>query len=168
MAEINPLTTEHILEEPKKLPEMINVLTILTFVGSGLALVSSLLTFALAKRSYDSGMAAQEKMADAPSWVRGLQGSDPVGALQRSYDNRVPIFILGLLGAILCIVGAAQMRKLKKTGFYIYLIGEILPLVVTFIFIGASAVSGFVLGFSVLFIAVFIILYATQLKHLKN
>jgi hypothetical protein len=60
------------------------------------------------------------------------------------------------------------MRKLKKTGFYIYLIGELLPWLTTFIFIGAIAFGGLAIIFGILFTAVFVILYATQLKYLKK
>jgi hypothetical protein len=170
MADTNQLTRdEHILEEPRKLPEMLNVLTILTFIGSGLGLLTSLWYFSSAKKFYDMTLANQDKVAQAPAFVRGLQGSDPMGVAQRTYENRVPIVVLGVVALILCIIGAVQMRKLKKTGFYIYLVGEVLPIITGFIFIGAVAYTGVfqVIG-AFLFPAVFIILYATQLKHLRN
>jgi hypothetical protein len=169
MADTNQLTRdEHILEEPRKMPEMINVLSILTFIGSGLVILVQLYYFTAAKKIYDASMAGQEKIDQAPAFVRSMQGSDPIGVIQRTYDNRVPIGLLNLVAAVLCIIGAMQMRKLKKTGFYIYLIGEVLPLLVTYIFIGAAALSGIGLLFSLLFTALFIILYATQIKYLKS
>jgi hypothetical protein len=170
MADLNRLTGEEsILEEPRKMPEMINVLTILTFIGSGIGILTNLWYFSSAKKFYDMTVANQDKVAQAPSFVRGLQGSDPVGVAQRTYDNRVPIVVLGMVALILCIIGAVQMRKLKKTGFYIYLIGEVLPIISSFIFIGVVAYTGVfqVIG-ALLFPTIFIILYATQLKYLKN
>ena len=148
---------------------MINVLSILTFIGSGLAILINLWYFSSAKKFYDMTLANQDQVAKAPAFVRGLQGSDPIGVAQRTYENRVPIVVLGMVACILCIIGAVQMRNLKKTGFYIYLIGEILPIIVGFIFIGFAAYTGVfqVIG-TFLFPAVFIILYATQLKHLKS
>jgi hypothetical protein len=170
MADINQLTGEgSFLEEPRKRPEMINVLTILTFIGSGLGILTNFWYFSNAKKFYDIAITNQEKVDQAPAFLRSLQGSDPVGVAQRTYDNRVPIVVLSLVACILCIVGAVQMRKLKKSGFYIYLIGEILPIIGSFIFIGAVAYSSVfqVIG-AFLFAAIFIILYATQLKHLRN
>lgn len=170
MADTNQLTRdEHILEEPRKLPEMLNVLTILTFIGSGLVILINFWYFSAAKKFYDMAMANQEHADQVPPFLRSLQGSDPVGVAQRTYDNRVPIVVLSMVACILCIIGAAQMRKLKKAGFYIYLIGEVLPIIGTFIFIGAVAFSGAfqVIG-AFLFVTIFIILYATQLKHLRN
>ena len=170
MADLNRRTSEEsFLEEPRKMPDMINVLSILTFIGSGLGILTSLWYFSSAKKLYDMTLANQDKVAQAPAFVRGLQGSDPMGVAQRTYDNRVPIVVLGLVALILCIIGAIQMRKLKKTGFYIYLIGEVLPIITSFIFIGAVAYTGVfqVIG-ALLFPVIFIILYATQLKYLKN
>jgi hypothetical protein len=169
MADINSLTSEeHILEEPRKMPEMINVLSILTFIGSGLAIIAQLYYFTAAKRLYDTSMAGLEKLDQAPAWARNLQGPDPAGVIQRTFDNRFPICVMTIVAAVLCIIGAMQMRKLKKTGFYIYLIGELLPWLTTFIFIGAIAFGGLAIIFGILFTAVFIILYATQLKYLKK
>lgn len=164
-----PTREEHILEELPKLPEMINVLSILTFIGSGLAIITNFWYFSSAKKFYDLALANQEHADQTPAFLRNLQGSDPLGVAQRTYDNRVPIVVLGIVACILCIIGAVQMRKLKKTGFYIYLIGEVLPIIVSFIFIGAVAYSGVfqVIG-TFLFPGLFIILYATQLKHLKK
>lgn len=169
MADLNQLTQdEHILEEPHKMPQTISVLSILTFIGSGLTILSQVYYFAAAKKIYDTAMAGQEKLDQAPAWAKSLQGPDPVGVIQRSYDNRVPITLLTIVAATLCIVGAIQMRKLKKSGFSIYLVGELLPIVTSAIFIGTAAMSGIAFYFGLVIYAVFIILYATQLKYLKN
>jgi hypothetical protein len=170
MADLNQLSREeHILDEPRKLPDMLNVLTILTFIGSGLIILIDSWYFLTAKKIYDMTMAGLEHTDQAPAFVRSLQGSDPAGVAQRTYDNRVPIVLLGIVACILCIVGAMQMRKLKKTGFYIYLIGEVLPPFISLIFVGAAAFSGpIAIVSATLFLALFLVLYGTQLKHLKN
>lgn len=168
MADLNQLTRdEHILEEPSKLPQTIGVLSVLTFIGSGLVILFQLYYFAAAKRIYDTAMAGQQQIDQAPGFVKTLQGPDPIGTIQRSYDNRIPISLLTIIAAVLCIVGAVQMRQLKKNGFYIYLVGELLPIVTTAIFIGMASMAGISFYFGVLIYAIFIILYATQLKYLK-
>jgi hypothetical protein len=155
------------LEEPKKLPDMLNVLTILTFIGSGFALLFQLYYSFNAKKFYDLTIANQDKMAEAPSWAKSMQGPDPIGVATRTYENRTAILLLGVVAVLLCIYGAIQMRQFKKNGFYIYAVGEILPTISTAIFIGGAALSGFGLIFTLFFTALFIILYATQLKYLK-
>jgi len=165
MADLNQLTREeHILEEPRKLPEMLNVLTILTFIGSGLGLISAFWSFARARASYEALSSAN--LDQLPDWVKRLSGGDPLETARKALDNRVPILILGLVGCGLCIYGAMEMRKLKKTGFTVYIIGELLPVISAVMFFGNGA-TGIGAIFSYCIYILFIVLYTTQLKHLK-
>ena len=168
MTDINqPANTENWLEEPKKLPSMLNVLTILTFIGNGLGFISAFYSYFSAASNYDKVVQAQDKMDQMPDFVKNMMGPDPVGNARRMLDNRLPIMLLTLVGSLLCFYGAWQMRKLKKTGFTIYIVGDIVPFISLFLFIGASTLAGFTGIFSLIITAVFVILYATQLKYMK-
>lgn len=169
MADINrPSDQGNWLEEPKKTPDMLNVLTILTFIGCGIFFIFALYGFLGAQSLYDSAVANQQKMERMPDWVKNLQGPDPVGTARASLENKVPIFLLTFVAYALCTWGAIQMRKLKKQGFSIYVIGELLPLLTGYLFIGSSAVTGSRIVLGLLFIGLFVILYATQLKYMKK
>jgi hypothetical protein len=74
--------------------------------------------------------------------------------------------IISLLGAALCFFGALQMRKLKKTGFSFYILGDIVGFA-TGIFIGFDSLATIVGGFVIAITILFVILYAAQLKYLK-
>ena len=63
-------------------------------------------------------------------------------AIELAQANIVPSIIVGVLGAVLCIVAAIMMRKLKKDGYWIYVAGELLPLITTFILMGTSQFTG--------------------------
>ena len=167
MADFNrPADSGSFLEEPKKMPDMINVLTILTFIGSGLGIIFSLWGFVKSKANYDA--ATTMDLDKLPAFARNMMGNDYVEKMRIAYENRVPILLLALIGCAVCIYGAIQMRQLKKNGFYIYAIGEIvIPLVTSFIFLGASSLAGFGALFGLCIYVLFIVLYATQLKHLK-
>jgi hypothetical protein len=154
-------------EKEKKVPEMLNVLTILTFVGSGLGLCSSVWSYATASKTYDRVLDAQSKMENAPDFAKKLMGPHPLEMAQKTLENKMPILLLSLIAYGLCIYGAIQMRQRKKMGYSIYVIGEILPIAATFIFIGAGLLGGFTMAMMLLFPAIFIILYSTQLKHLS-
>ncbi|HZE82878.1 MAG TPA: hypothetical protein VE035_01155 [Puia sp.] len=154
-------------EEKKKIPEMINVLTILTFVGSGIGLISSYWSYSSAAKNYDKILDAQSKMENAPDFAKKMMGPHPVELAQKTLDNRLPVMLLNIVSCLICIYGAMQMRKLKKTGYSIYVIGEILPIAALFIFIGIGLYGGFTLAIILLFPILFIILYSTQLKHLS-
>ena len=168
MADINqPTNTESFLEEPGKLPSMLNVLTILTFIGSGLGVIGAITGYFTAASSYEKQQQLQDKMADMPAIVKNMMGPDPVETARKQLENRLPIMLLGLVGALLCLYGAVQMRKLKKSGFSIYIIGDILPFLALAIFVSLSSMSGFAMIFGIVITLVFVILYSTQLKYMK-
>ncbi len=70
--------------------------------------------------------------------------------------------IIGLVGIALCFYGAMKMHKLQKQGFFIYVAGQLIPIIYTFVTVGV----GFGL-IGVIIPIVFIVLYATQLKELS-
>jgi len=163
-----PANAENWLEEPSgKIPSMLNVLTILTYVGNGLGVIFSVFGYFRASSNYDSVVQAQDKIDQMPGFVKSLMGSDPVGNARRMLDNRLPILLLTLVSCLLCFYGALQMRKLKKTGFSIYIIGDLVYYIAVFLFIGASTIISFGGLFGIAIVLLFIILYATQLKYLK-
>ena len=166
MSGTNIPAQETFLEEPKKIPDMLNVLTILTFVGSGIGFISSIWSFLKAKESLDKMIEAQSHLDSMPDFAKKFMGPEMLAMTQKSYDNRYAILILSLISYALCVYGAIQMRQFKKAGFTIYLVGELLPIVAGAIFIGVGLFGGFaIVGY--LIYAIFITLYATQLKYLK-
>jgi hypothetical protein len=168
MADINQTSnTENFLEEPKKLPSMLNVLTVLTFIGSGLGLISGLYGFFAASSNYDKAVQTQDKLEQMPDWVKSMTGPNVVEAAHRQLENRLPIMLLTIVASVLCLYGAIQMRNYKKNGFSIYVIGDLLAFVTMGIFIGFGYISSFALVFTIVITALFIGLYATQLKYLK-
>ena len=154
-------------DEPKKLSDMLNVLTILTFVGCGIGLLSSVYSFCTAASSYEKMLQVQDKLDQMPDFAKKMMGPDMLELMRKTMENRVPILLVALVGYALCTWGAMQMRKFKKTGFGIYVVGELLPIVVTMLLIGMGAFQGFSMALALGFPLVFIILYATQLKHLS-
>jgi hypothetical protein len=152
------------------LPSGLNILTILTFIGSGIQLIFVLLGFVNAQKSYDEKdkTLSMINSDEAPGWVKAMMptAENYEKMVTQSLDNKIPLFILGLTAIILCIYGAMQMRKLKKSGFSIYLVGQLLPLVTTAFFIGFFVFSGATFIFLNSITILFILLYLTQLKHL--
>jgi hypothetical protein len=155
--------------EKKPLPTGINVLTILTFIGSAVALLSSIWQFINAKKSVDQLEATinSDKFDDMPGFLKGMMTPEMLEMARKQYENRIPILAIGLVSLALCVYGAMQMRQLKGQGYLIYVIGELLPLVAIFLFIGMGALKGFGL-IGVIIPVLFIILYTMQRKHLKS
>ncbi len=147
------------------LPSGLNVLTILTFIGSGLGFIGALWTYFNAEKSYKNVVDAQSKMTEAPAWAKNLMGPDMLELSRKSMENKLPIMLLTIVGVALCLYGALEMRKLKKQGFILWLVGEVLPVVGGILFIGAGMFKGFAL-IGIVFPIIFIILYLMQKKHL--
>lgn len=154
-------------EQGKKLPTLLNVLTILTFIGSAFQLFS----MPLAK----FGANMTKKALENPDTMDNVSAEqlEEMEKAVRIFDlmeaNAIPLWIVTILSVGLCVYGAIRMRKLKKEGFYIYALGEFLPLLGGIIILGASnqftGTSSYIGGIGVP--VLFTLLYATQLKHMK-
>jgi hypothetical protein len=169
MAGTNPVVKKDdnwLGEEGSKLPSTLNVLTILTFIANGLSFIWAFVTYARAQASYEMAVNNQDKLDAAPAWARKLAGPHPVETARAALDNKLPLLIIALLVAALCFFGALQMRQLKKVGFSLYVLGDIVGFSIG-IFIGFDVFTGFFVVIAVLIEVLFIILYATQLKFMK-
>jgi hypothetical protein len=156
-------------QRPKTLPGMLNVLTILTFIGCGLGYINTCWGFITSlnpEKQIERIREAQEKMGDNGFFSNMMRGSENM--IQKSYDYRYIILATGLLAVTLCLIGALQMRKLKKSGYYMYIVGELAPIVVMAGLFGSSFVGAISLLFKAIVAVTFVILYSTQLKYLSN
>jgi hypothetical protein len=159
----NPIIIEK--DNPNKLPQALNILTILTLIGSAIALFSGILSYFTV-----CGSAKQLESMDLDDAELGgflskfLEGAGDL--IQKQCELRLPVFIVTIVGTLLCIFGALQMRKLKKQGFHLYVVGELIVPIATLALLGFGTMSG--VGLTGLLIpGIFIALYATQLKHLR-
>jgi hypothetical protein len=142
-------------------------LTILTIIWNALSIPLAIWGYFAAPGNYDKMVQVQDKMDQMPGFMKNMMGPDPVGMAHRQLENRVEILLLSLVAALLCLYAAILMRKLKKTGFSIYIIGDLLPFLTLYLFMGMGAISGFTALFGIAITILFVILYATQLKYLK-
>lgn len=153
---------------PKALPGSINALTILTFIGCAIGLLFSVFGYFGAQSRYEQTeeLLSSGKLDAAPGFMKGMVNADTLEVLRKSADNKLPILIISLVGVGLCFYGALQMRKLMKQGFYLWLMGEIIPIIGGAIFVGTGMFAGFgLIGLAIP--VIFIILYAMQLKYMK-
>jgi hypothetical protein len=160
----NSYQTNEVLDQhrPKELPGTLNTLTILTFIGCGFSYIFALLIYVFTNNASDK----IEKMSEAGA------SQKQIDEFLKAADNRGLLLITGIIFTTLCLIGAIQMRKLKKTGYYLYLLGELAPFIVSAGLIGLTvdtssirAIIGLIIGTAIP--VVFVILYSTQLKHLS-
>ncbi len=153
-----------------KLPSGLNVLTILTIIWAVFSLGSSVWGFFSAEKSYKEKdktieMLNSGKMPSAmKSFMPSAENFDAM--VTKSYENRIPLLIFGLVATGLCFWGALEMRKRKKQGFLFYVIGSILPFISTALLIGFFSITGAGSIFFIVLTLMFIGLYAMQRKYL--
>ncbi len=155
-------------------PQLLSVTCVLTWACCALLLISSL-----------SGLITQspEKQEQQIEQMRRIspEAADKLEAAMadESGPKKILTTLLNILAIALCAFGAVQMWNLKQTGFYFYLIGEILPYIGLLISgTGAmsavaamaggmgAAIIGIAITLMVIFDVVFIVLYAINLKHM--
>jgi hypothetical protein len=136
--------------EPEvKRPVLLTVLCVLTYIGSGLNLFSSLLIFFF----YNTFLTLGAEL----SKTFNMPGVDLILNASRSF------FGISALIYLLSLTGAHQMWNLRKRGFHFYAIAQILLIILPMYFfkLAVPSIS------DIIFSGIFLILYWTNLKHMS-
>lgn len=137
-------------QETPKRPMFLTILCILTFISTGLAALSSLIMPFVADKIV-------ELMQAAPDYDEA-QAQQGIQVLTAGWSYYGLTFILALAS----FTGAFLMWKLKKVGFHVYAISNLVLLFVPTLVLGiAVTIPGILL--TVLFIG----LYGINFKHLN-
>jgi hypothetical protein len=142
-------------------------LTLLTIIGSILTILSAGWSFATAKKSYESLRDTIESGGydNAPSWIKSMLSPELLETTKKMYENKFPILLVGVLGGVLCLMGALDMRKRLQQGYWIWVAGEFLPVILMFVLIGPSAFAGWS-SIGIVFPVLFLVLYTIRKKEL--
>ena len=147
-----------------KLPVFLKVLCILTFVGSGLAILSSFFGLIFSSYSEDSFRLLESMPKN------GVMDFDFTNMMKwQKYSN-----LANLLGSVLCLTGALLMWSRRKLGYFVYIPGAIIPGIIGVIAIGnmmSGALSGFakIGGYANIFFGIaFIVMYGVNYKALNK
>lgn len=169
---MNQETTKDLLEYDDQgkaiMPTGLNVLTILTFIGCAIGGLFTLFTPMINKFLLSAMEKATSGGQEIPAdKLREMEKGKAL--IELSSQNMIPLMSIGLVGIILCFVGALWMRKYKKDGYLMYVIGELAPIVGSLFILGTSQFTGVVsvligLGIPLLFV----ILYTLQRKYLTK
>ena len=139
--------------KPAVRPLQLTVICILTFVGSGMMLISNLVY----SISYDLIKTMVENN-EIPKTFANIKES-----LEITLSAGRPFFIIGFLLNIASLTGAIFMWNLFKKGFHIYTIAQILMLISVTYFMKSQ---GFPTS-ELLLSGVFVMFYAMNLKAMK-
>ncbi len=133
--------------DPVKRSDLLTVLCILTFIGSGLASFSNLFIY----------LSYEDMLVIVDEYEIEVPGFDMMMSGGRRF------FITGFILYTFSWVGALQMWKLRKMGFHLYTGAQLFILILPVAMIESYQFS----LFSLLFTATFIAGYAINLKFMK-
>ncbi|MCD4665330.1 MAG: hypothetical protein K8R68_08660 [Bacteroidales bacterium] len=133
--------------EQKARPELLTVLCILTFIGSGLATFSNMFLYL----SYEEVLNTMDEMnMNLPEFDLIMSGG-------RKF------FLTGFILYIISLSGAFRMWRLRKIGFHLYTGAQIFILLLPVVLINNYQFS----IISLILTATFIIAYASNLKFMS-
>ncbi|MBW6489908.1 MAG: hypothetical protein K0B15_01825 [Lentimicrobium sp.] len=137
------------LSTPVKRPTSLSLLCILTFIGSGISLISSVFVFA----AFDIiPLAIEEvKMPEAEQMLELIIAAGR------------PFFAYMAILYAISLVGAIMIWKLRKTGFHLYTTSQLLMLILPSVIIDNYQLP----WTSILLTASFIMAYGLNLKFMK-
>lgn len=152
--------------KPKARPTFLTVLCILTFVGTALGLIQGLFIWMMA--------GFYSKMFQGFGAALGNNNSNELNIVAKVFNAFSFWGVAIVLGSILCLVGALIMWRLKKFGYFLYIFGQIVPIVGCYLALASIPAREFgsiallyVFMFSIFPIA-FIIMYGLNLKYMNK
>jgi len=159
---------------PKRRPDFLLVLCILTFIGSGFGLVNACTNYinadvlteiardALEKSKHEAGkeFSGTEKRV-AEKMINGVTSMMDPEKLKQNY-------LLTFIGNILTLAGGILMYRLRKSGFWVYIAGTVLLVATPVIIFGVGNMFSLGITFMLGIVGIlFIVLYSLNLKHLS-
>jgi len=144
----------------KKRPDFLTVISILSFVGIGLTILSSM---------YSIMTLPYTIMTLKTNPIVSIFGMDLADYIPRLETYGKMVYLITILANFACLVGVIMMWKLKRIGFYLYSFFEIFPVILTAVLLGSVGGIFGQLGFVFAFIfpVAFVIMYAVNLKHMN-
>ena len=141
-----------IAEQPKKRTDQLTILCILTFIGSGMSMFANGLLF-LTIEPIKQLLEQQDTYTFLGTEVN----------MDFLLDINPLFFLLQSLTLIVSIIGAYQMWNLKKVGFHLFTISQIVLLILPKLYINGLPFPTFELIIS----ASFVYLYSKNLSYFK-
>ena len=173
--------------EPTQRPTFLTVLCILTFIGSGWAILSSAWSYSTASKFTKDMTAFKHDNRDSVLLKDSVSLNDTAhvnkkgrhssefGLQMRSAfskmlteDNIRKGAIGGIIAAFFTLIGAILMWRLKRIGFYIYIVGVVIAGIIPFYLYGSNFLAVGISSFGSFFGLIFIALYALNLKSMNR
>jgi hypothetical protein len=154
-------------------PLFLTILCILSFVGLGSSIFNNFVSFIFGKFGASFYNLIQNNLENSLSQINA---KDPTAAVfvERIFESILklidvmPLYAtISIVCCVIALVGVIMMWRLIKTGFFIYSAIKIILIFIPMILIGFNFVSMIIALGSLFAAALFITLYAINLKAMK-
>jgi hypothetical protein len=135
------------ITEQKKRPQLLTILCILTFVGSG----SGVAGFLMVSVNFESTMEA----------LKVIYANIPEAFVLLNAPRE--FFVISLFLSVFSLLGAIMMWNLTKTGFHIYTSAQLISLIIPLIYFGGETNP----LLNIMLTALFVYLYARNLPYMR-
>ncbi|MCW3126317.1 MAG: hypothetical protein JWO03_1975 [Bacteroidetes bacterium] len=150
-------------------PAFLIVLCILTFIGSSYGVYSGISGYFTADFRARVMSETQNKMDEQmsntaqPEMLKNFMGSM---FSNMSADNIRKSSLINLIANLLTLGGAVLMWGFRKSGYYLYIAGTIIWIIIPLIFFGGGLLGGISSGLYALVGIAFIIMYGVNVKYM--
>lgn len=156
---------------PPQRSVFLKVLCILTFIFSSYTILTQAYIYFQAEETSKKMEEAKNKITnektkspEESSFLKKVMG----GMSELSTPENLRKLAVGnLISSALCLLGAILMWRLKRTGFYLYVLGTIVGIIAPFYLFGNNFLTVISSGFASFVGLIFIIFYAMNLKSMK-
>jgi len=158
---------------PKKRPDFLTVICILTFIGSGFGIINNVTNYLNADVLTEMGKQAidqNREKVDSESSGEGKKLADQMMSGASAMMDKKKLkqnYLLTVLSNIMTLAGALLMFRLRKSGYWLYVAGIVVLVATPVVIFGTGNLLS--MSITMLFAAIgilFIILYSLQLRHL--
>ena len=161
------------VSSPKKRPDFLTVICILTFIGSGFGIINNVTNYLNADVLTEMGKQAidqNREKVDSESSGEGKKLADQMMSGASAMMDKKKLkqnYLLTVLSNIMTLAGALLMFRLRKSGYWLYVAGIVVLVATPLVIFGTGNLLS--MSITMLFAAIgilFIILYSLQLRHL--
>jgi len=150
--------------------DFLTIICILSFIGSGLGIVSDIRGYLGAENTAATASEKMEKVQDKmdeQGRSSGFLMQILTAAGKMSAATIRKLSVISLIASLFTLTGAIMMWNLKKTGFYIYTLGIVIIILSPLIFMD-NILGYLTAGFWFVFGGMFVVMYAANLKHMNK
>lgn len=168
------MENENIQVEEKR-PTFLTVLCILTFISTGMNILTSLFQLISGPSSEEELLQERVELTKAASELQDT-GMDALAQMMEQVmamtaDIQANFYIamtVALIAPILGLLGALKMWKGQKLGFHLYIIYNLLAIGGIYLYVSPQNIPSISIIFGLIFSGIFVFMYSRNLHWMKN